>query len=52
LVLALIPLELKGYEFKYSEKITKAPKGWGVAYPRASFECINKDNYLKFVTGL
>lgn len=40
--------KLFGYEFKYS-KIAKEPKAWKETYPQASFEVINKDNYLDFV---
>ena len=42
--------ELHGYEFKYN-KTTKAPKTWLTTYrsEKASFACINKDNYLDFV---
>ena len=42
--------ELHGYEFKYN-KTTKAPKTWLTTYvdEKASFDCINKNNYLDFV---
>lgn len=40
--------KLFGYEFKYN-KLVKAPKAWKETYPQASFEVINKDNYLDFV---
>ncbi len=44
--------KLHGYEFKWSStKIPKAPQEWVSAYPDASFEVINRDNFLKFVTG-
>jgi hypothetical protein len=41
---------LYGYEFKYN-KTAKAPKTWIQTYAneQASFECINKDNFLNFV---
>lgn len=44
--------ELHGYEFKYS-KTAKAPKAWIETYKqeKASFEYVNKDNWLKFVLG-
>ncbi len=44
--------KLHGYEFKWSPtKIPKAPKEWGLAYPDSSFEVINRDNFVRFVTG-
>lgn len=43
--------KLYGYEFKYGSKTAKVPAGWQVAYPTASFTCINRVNYLKFVLG-
>jgi len=41
---------LNGFEFKYGEKTAKTPKGWSSAYPKASFTCVNKSNYLSFIT--
>lgn len=41
---------LFGYEFKWGEKTIKAPKIWLKTYKEASFEVINKKNYLEFVT--
>jgi len=43
--------QLKGFEFKYNDRTAKAPKGWHTAYPKASFECVNKENYLNFIKG-
>ncbi len=40
--------KLFGYEFKWG-KPSKAPPLWTETYPEASFECINPDNYLKFI---
>ncbi|MDO8611016.1 MAG: ATP-binding protein [bacterium] len=40
---------LFGYEFKSGNKISKVPTGWLKAYPKAKFQCINKDNYLDFI---
>jgi predicted AAA+ superfamily ATPase len=44
--------ELHGYEFKYT-KTAKAPKTWIETYKqeKASFEYVNRDNFLKFVLG-
>lgn len=38
-----------GYEFKWNS-IVKAPALWLETYPNSSFECINQDNYLSFIT--
>ena len=43
---------LHGYEFKWSSEKAKAPKLWYESYPQASFECINRENYLNFIAGL
>lgn len=40
---------LSGYEFKYS-KAGKKPKTWGQIYPESKYQCINKENYLDFLT--
>ncbi len=43
--------ELRAYEFKWnSKKKVKAPGGWTKNYKEASFEVINKSNYLDFIT--
>jgi len=42
--------KLLGYEIKMSSKKVKAPGGWLSAYQEASFEVINSDNYLKFIS--
>jgi hypothetical protein len=41
--------KLFGYEFKWGASV-KAPDLWLKTYPEASFECINRDNYLPFIT--
>lgn len=42
---------LKAYEFKWNEhKKVKAPKAWQNNYKDASFNVINKNNYLNFIT--
>jgi uncharacterized protein len=42
---------LSAYEFKWNNKKTiKAPGAWNRAYPNASFEVINRNNYLDFIT--
>ena len=42
---------LHGFEFKWNEKKkVKIPTAFGKAYPEATFEVINKSNYLDFIT--
>lgn len=38
-----------GYEFKWGAT-SKAPQLWINTYPEASFECINQNNYLPFIS--
>lgn len=41
---------LAGFEFKWNErKKTKIPTAFAKAYPEATFEVINKQNYLDFI---
>jgi predicted AAA+ superfamily ATPase len=42
--------ELHAYEFKRSTKKITAPREWRNAYPQATFDVINPDNYLDFIT--
>lgn len=42
--------KLFGYEFKWSKGEIKPPKLWLESYPEATFEVINRDNYLNFIT--
>lgn len=44
--------KLKGYEFKFGKKVSRAPSGWKSAYPKAYFEYINQENYLNFILNL
>jgi len=41
---------LFGYEIKWGKAKAKPPKEWLSAYPEASFELINRENYLKFIS--
>lgn len=41
--------KLFGYELKYAKHRSKIPSQWKEAYPDASFEVINKENYLSFI---
>lgn len=40
---------IKGFEFKFNQKIARAPQSWTETYPEASFQTINRDNYLDFL---
>jgi uncharacterized protein len=43
--------KLFGYECKWSEKKhISTPKEWMVSYPEASFQIINRNNFLDFIT--
>ena len=41
--------QLRAYEFKWKADRAKPPKAFAGAYPEASFELVNRDNYLSFV---
>jgi uncharacterized protein len=40
---------LFGYEIKWGKAKPRKPKEWLSAYPEASFDLINRENYLKFI---
>ncbi|MFW9880574.1 MAG: ATP-binding protein [Candidatus Thorarchaeota archaeon] len=42
--------QLYGYEFKWKKNKIKPPKLWLETYKNATFDCISKNNYLKFIT--
>jgi predicted AAA+ superfamily ATPase len=42
--------KLFGYEFKWGKTVAKPPKLWTDTYENATYECITRDNYLKFIT--
>lgn len=42
--------QLSGFEFKYTQKVLKAPATWLNTYPGATFTGINRANYLDFVS--
>lgn len=42
--------KLFGYEFKWGKKLPKAPKDWLETYHNATYEIIDQDNYLDFIT--
>lgn len=41
--------KLYGYEFKWGDKMAKAPTSWIDTYPEAEFQCINRQNYFDFL---
>ena len=41
---------LFGYEFKWGNTTVRAPNLWLTTYPEATFECVNQNNYLTFIT--
>lgn len=41
--------KLAGFEFKFGNKSAKPPQAWHETYPEASFQTINRDNWLPFV---
>jgi len=41
---------LFGFEFKWGNKKAKAPKTWLDTYANASYQLVNRDNFLEFVT--
>ena len=41
--------KLSAFEFKWGDKKPSAPAAFTTAYPDASFEVINKNNYLYFI---
>jgi uncharacterized protein len=41
--------KLFGYEIKYGNKNSSAPKIWRETYPDAEFSTINRENYLDFI---
>ena len=42
--------KLFGYEMKWGAAQTKPPKEWLAAYPNASWQLINRQNYLELIT--
>lgn len=41
--------ELHGYEIKWSAKPVRPPRDWTRSYPEATFQVINRQNYLPFI---
>jgi predicted AAA+ superfamily ATPase len=41
---------LYGYEMKWGKAIPRPPRRWITAYPNATWQLINRDNYLEFIT--
>lgn len=42
--------QLSAYEYKWGKAIAKVPSQFKSAYPDATFTCINKENYMDFIT--
>lgn len=40
---------LAAFEFKFNNKTAKPPKSWLETYPEATFQTVNKDNWLPFI---
>ena len=41
--------QVHGFEFKFNQKLVRAPQSWTDTYPEATFQTINRDNYLNFL---
>lgn len=41
--------ELHGYEFKWKKYRKRAPQLWLDTYHNATFDCVNQEDYLKFI---
>lgn len=42
---------LYGYEIKFGKQSPKKPKTWLTVYPNATYNFINRNNYLEFIVG-
>ncbi len=40
---------ISGYEYKWRKKKAKIPKAFAKAYPAASFEVVNRENFLDYI---
>ena len=40
---------LRGFEMKWGKARPRPPKEWARAYPEASWELVNRENYLEFI---
>lgn len=40
---------LHGFEFKFSNRLARQPKAWLETYSEASFQTVNRENYLDFI---
>lgn len=41
--------QLEGFEFKFNQKNARIPQSWLENYPEATFQTVNRENYLNFV---
>lgn len=42
--------KLAGFEFKYTHKRVRPPKSWLESYQNSTYQVIDRDNYLEFIT--
>lgn len=42
--------QLTGFEFKFSRKSARTPASWVENYPEASFQVINQENFMPFIS--
>ena len=40
---------ISAFEFKWGDKTPKAPQAFSTAYPQATYQVVNKNNYLEFI---
>jgi hypothetical protein len=43
--------QISGFEFKLANKAPQAPQSWIENYPEASYQVVNRENYLDFLLG-
>jgi predicted AAA+ superfamily ATPase len=41
---------VSAYEFKYGRTTPATPRSWREAYPSASYDVVDRENYLDFIT--
>ncbi len=41
--------KLHGYDIKWGKAKPRGPKEWTMGYPEATWNLINRDNYLEFI---
>lgn len=43
--------KLYGFEFKWKKRKSKPPQKWVQGYKNASYEIINRDNFVSFISN-